>query len=72
MSNFFIIAQAILAISLVTLILLQASSGGGLNAFGGGGGESYHTRKGIEKLFFYATIVLAVLFAINSLVLLLA
>ena len=72
MSNFFIIAQAILAISLVTLILLQASSGDGLNVFGGGGGESYHTRKGIEKLFFYATIVLAVLFAINSLVLLLA
>lgn len=71
MYNFFLISQAILAITLTVLILLQANASGSSNIFGGGGGETYHTRKGIEKLFFYATIVLAFLFAANSLALLL-
>lgn len=29
----------------------------------GGGGETYRSKKGIEKFLLYATIVLAVLFA---------
>lgn len=70
MYNFFLITQALLSIILTVLILLQANAGGNVNIFGGGGGETYHTRKGIEKLFFFATIVIAVLFAINSLTLL--
>ena len=71
MYNFFLISQAVLSIILTVLILLQSSAGGGANIFGGGGGETYHTRKGVEKLFFYATIVIASLFAVNSLALLL-
>ena len=71
MYNFFLISQAVLSILLTVLILLQANAGSGSNIFGGGGGETYHTRKGVEKLFFYATIVVAGLFAVNSLALLL-
>ena len=70
MYNFFLITQAIIAVVLTILVLLQSSSGSSGNIFGGGGGETYHTRKGIEKLFFYATIVLGVLFVLNSLLLL--
>jgi len=70
MYNFFLITQGILAVVLTALILLQANANSSANIFGGGGGETYHTRKGVEKLFFYATIVTAVLFAANSLALL--
>lgn len=32
----------------------------------GGGGESFRSKKGLEQFLFYATIILAVLFAANS------
>lgn len=71
MNNFFIVTQAIISVILITLVLLQSNANSSGNIFGGGGGETYHTRKGLEKLFFYATIVLGVLFVLNSLMLLL-
>lgn len=70
MYNFLLISQAVLSIGLTVLVLLQANGSSSANIFGGGGGETYHTRKGIEKLFFYATIVTTGLFTINSLALL--
>jgi protein translocase SecG subunit len=70
MYNFFLITQATVSIILIILVLLQASSGSTSNIFSGGGGETYHTRKGVEKLFFYATIVFGILFVVNSLLLL--
>jgi protein translocase SecG subunit len=70
MYNFFLITQAIISIILTALVLLQANSGSTSNIFGGGGGETYHTRKGVEKLFFYATIAFGILFVVNSLLLL--
>jgi preprotein translocase subunit SecG len=54
-------AQLIVSLLLVTAILLQ-QKGTGLGATFGGGGEVYHSRRGIEKNLFYATIVLAILF----------
>lgn len=65
-----LIAQIALSIGLVVLILSQAQ-GSGLGAAWGGGGETYHTRRGIEKVIFTATIVLTALFTINSVALLL-
>ncbi len=64
-----IIVQIILSVFLISLVLLQ-SQGSGLGAAWGGGGETYHTRRGLEKVIFYLTIVCAVLFTISSISLL--
>lgn len=50
------VVQIIVSTLLITLILLQAQ-GTGLGNTWSGGGETYHTRKGVEKIVFYATIV---------------
>ncbi len=56
------IAQIAIAILLVALILLQERSAGLSGLFGGEGGGFYQTRRGLEKIIFYATIVLSVAF----------
>lgn len=65
MNNFWLVLQAILSVFIITAVLLQ-SQGGGLGPAFGGGSESYHTKRGLEKVIFNATIVLVVLFAIVS------
>jgi preprotein translocase subunit SecG len=59
------VAQIIISIMLVVLILLQAQ-GTGLGSTWGGGGETYHTRKGVEKIVFTATIIGICLFVLLS------
>ena len=61
--------QIILAILMVTAIMLQTSEAGVGGAFGGGDtfGGSHHTRRGFEKVLFNTTIILAILFAVSSL-----
>lgn len=61
-------AQIIVSVLLIILILLQERSSG-LSGIMGGGSEagSYQTRRGLEKLIFYGTIVLSVLFIALSL-----
>ncbi len=49
------IIQISLATFLTIAILLQAQ-GSGLGSTWGGGGETYHTRRGLEKVLFYLTI----------------
>ena len=46
---------------LIISILLQQRGGGLSSAFGGSAVE-YSTKRGAEKVIFYATIVLAILF----------
>ncbi|MBI4999179.1 preprotein translocase subunit SecG [Candidatus Gottesmanbacteria bacterium] len=65
MKNLFVILQIIIAMLLVGAILLQAR-GQGLSASFGGGGEFYRSKRGLEKLLFWATVVLVCLFAITS------
>lgn len=60
-----LIIQIVIAVLLVASILMQ-SQGAGLGGAFGGGGELYHTKRGIEKSLFYATIVLVVLFTAVS------
>lgn len=55
------IIQAIVGILIIILILLQERSTG-LSAIFGGEGGFYQTRRGIEKLIFGATIILAIIF----------
>ncbi len=59
-----IITEIIVAIVLMILILLQERSSGMSGLFGGGGADaSYQTRRGLEKIIFWSTIALAVVFA---------
>lgn len=55
------IIQIVLAILLVIAILLQ-QRGGGLSPVFGGESGAYRTRRGIERIVFRGTIVLATLF----------
>lgn len=55
------ITQIVLAAILTVSILLQAR-GTGLGVAFGGEGNIYRTKRGVEKILFYATIVTAVLF----------
>ena len=55
---------------LVGVILLQ-TQGSGLSASFGGSGESFRSRRSMEKVLVYATAILAVIFAFLSILLLL-
>lgn len=61
--------QIVLAILLVTGILIQRGEEGLGSAFGGssGGGVSY-AKRGVEKQVFIATIIIAILFFITSVI----
>lgn len=61
------VTQIIIAVLLTACILLQAR-GQGLGSTFGGGGEMYRTKRGFEKLLFVATVALAILFIVNSLI----
>jgi preprotein translocase subunit SecG len=61
MQLFLTIFQIIVSILLVGAILLQ-QRGTGLSAAFGGEGNVYRTKRGLEKLIFVVTIILAFLF----------
>ncbi|MBI2100392.1 MAG: preprotein translocase subunit SecG [Candidatus Vogelbacteria bacterium] len=59
--------QVILSVLLVAAILVQRSEEGLGSAFGGSaGGGIMHTKRGLEKILFISTIVLAILFVLTS------
>ncbi len=61
--NPFIIQIAIIAVAvlLITVILLQ-NRGTGLSGIFGGSSAVFQTKRGVEKILFITTIVLAILF----------
>lgn len=60
--------QLVLSILLVLLVLLQRSADGIEGALGGNASNmTYFARRGAERFFFFATIVVAVLFAVSAL-----
>lgn len=61
MHRFVDIIQIIVAILLIIAILLQAK-GTGLSGVFGGEGNVYRTKRGFEKILFYATIALCMIF----------
>ena len=65
MKNVLIFVQIFISILLIVLILSQAK-GTGLGSAWGGGSEFYTTRRGMEKIIFTATIILAALFLLLS------
>ncbi len=62
------IVQIIVSILLVILILLQERSAGLSGIFGGETGGVYQTRRGLERVIFYGTIVLAAVFVILAVI----
>lgn len=65
MSTVLHIVQILLAVLITGAVLLQAQ-GAGLGQTWSGGGETYHTRRGVEKFVFYLTIVAVGLFICTS------
>jgi preprotein translocase subunit SecG len=61
------VIQIIVAIALIVLVLLQ-TKGAGLGGIFGGEGGIYRTRRGVEKTLYQATIALAVVFFLVSLI----
>jgi protein translocase SecG subunit len=68
-SKFIIGFQVVVGILLIATILLQAR-GASLGETFGGSGVFYGTRRGPEKMLYYITVVLAVLFVASSFVVL--
>ncbi len=66
MEKILLIAQVVISILLSLLILMQNKEGG-LSAVMGGGQSFQSTRRGAEKVIFYATIFLGFLFLANAL-----
>ncbi len=56
------IIQIVLSVAIITLILLQERSSGMSGLLGGDGGGFYQARRGMERIAFYSTIVLIVIF----------
>ena len=65
MLEFLSIIQIIISALLIGAILLQAR-GSGLSSVFGGESTFYNTRRGMEKIIFWATIILAILFIITG------
>lgn len=65
MKTVIIIIQIIFAVLLTTAILIQAKGAGLDSAWSGG---VYRSKRGVEKVFFFATIVLAIIFLLLSIV----
>jgi protein translocase SecG subunit len=64
--------QIVLSVLLVAAVLLQQTGAGVGGAFGGDNfSAGFHTRRGSERVLFYATIVLGVLFGLSAFVALL-
>jgi len=60
-----LVLQITLSVLIVGCILLQAQ-GTGLGTTWGGGGETYHTKRGVEKVVYYLTIALVAIFIVVS------
>lgn len=61
-----LVIQSILSVLITGAILLQAQ-GSGFGTTWSGGGETYHTRRGLEKVLFYFTIGAVIVFTIVAL-----
>ena len=59
----------IASVLLIALVLLQMQ-GSGLSSAFGGTGEIYRSKRSLEKILMWATVVVAAIFAIISLLLL--
>jgi len=64
--SIFQVMQIITAILLIVVILLQ-QRGAGLSGIFGGSNDVFRTKRGLEKILFIATIIIAIIFFLISL-----
>jgi len=64
--SIFQVIQIITAILLIVVILLQ-QRGAGLSGIFGGSNDVFRTKRGLEKILFIATIIIAIIFFLISL-----
>ncbi|HSD98530.1 MAG TPA: preprotein translocase subunit SecG [Patescibacteria group bacterium] len=64
-----LVIEIVVAVLLIVCIALQMQ-GSGLSTAFGGAGEFYRSKRSVERFLYIATIMLAVLFAVISLLLL--
>lgn len=62
----FNIVQIILAVTLILIVLLQ-QKGTGLSGVFGGSSNIYSTKRGVDKILHYSTIVVSIIFFALSL-----
>lgn len=67
MKSVLLVFQIIISFLLIGTILLQAR-GTGLGSAWGGGGETYRSKRGVERIVLYATILLVVLFLVLAVI----
>ena len=67
MQNTVYLIQIILATLLIIVIIIQHKGSGLGSAFGGDSGF-YRTKRGAEKMLFYSTIVISVLFILSAII----
>ena len=70
MKNTLLIIEVIIALLLIGLILLQSGDAGDLSGVWQGGGETYSSKRGVEKIIFISTIVAATLFGLLAIIIL--
>jgi len=66
MSDLLMIIQIVLSVLLCLTILAQ-NKGVGLSETFGGSGNVYSSKRGLDKVLHYGTILLAILLAVNTL-----
>lgn len=69
MHTFLLSSLIVLSVVIIVSILLQAQ-GTSMGAMWSGGGESFHTRRGLEKVMLYLTVGAVVAFTVVALALL--
>jgi preprotein translocase subunit SecG len=67
-SSYFFLAQIVVAVAMSALVLLQSKDAGLSSMFGGSDMGVMRTRRGVEKTMFNATIGLAVVYVLLSMV----
>ncbi|MCL6096401.1 MAG: preprotein translocase subunit SecG [Patescibacteria group bacterium] len=65
----FNVLEIIVAVLLIVVILLQMQ-GSGLSGAFGGSGEFFRSKRSMEKLLMWSTVVLAIFFGLLSIILL--
>ena len=66
MSNIFLWVQITVSVLLIAVILLQ-QKGVCLGSAFGGSGQVYRSKRGLEKILFWATALLAAVFILSAL-----
>jgi len=69
MQTYLAIANIILSVALIAVTLMQVK-GGGLGGIFGQSNQVFRSKRGMDKILFYVTIVLAVLFVAVSILIL--